>query len=326
MLQNKIKISVVIPVYNAEAYLNRCLDSLFLQDLPSEEYEIIAVDDGSSDNSARILESMAEIHSNLRWITIENRGVGEARNYGCDIAKGQYLLFVDADDYVQPNSLLRIYTVLEKERLDVLVLDYRYVDDKGELPPYIKYAPREEKYKNQVMEGKNFIMFCLPQVVWCSAYRMDFWKKFNFKFLSIRHEDVEIIPRIFYSAERILYLPLTYYYYYKNPNSFMMTYNVDSCYDLIRAMKSVDDFRKQYVKESEVSTFLKDRIAGELLNGLFTGIKSELPNSVLKQVLKEIKNVGLTLLPRKKQGIHAFLYKYYPLVFLYYYKLKKRDK
>lgn len=321
--QNIMKFSIVVPVYNAENYLKSCLESLFSQNLLSEEYEIIAVNDGSQDGSVSILEELAVGHPNLKVVTTENRGVSKARNLGCSLACGKYLLFVDADDYLQKNSLQQLYTILEEHRLDILVTDYEYWNGKGELH-HFSYMSKQKENSEQVMAGKDFMLNCLPQVVWCNVYRMDFWKQHSLQFLPIRHEDEEILPRIFYWADRVLFKPLSFYYYNSNPNSFMMTYDVRACHYLVQAMKSVDVFRKQYVKEEYVNDFFKNLISSRLLAAIVNGARSGLPQSELMAVIREMKEIGFSPLPKGKKGIHAFLYKYIPSCFVAYYRMKKK--
>jgi len=94
----EIKMSIIVPAYNAEKYLERCLDSLVNQDLSTKEYEVIVINDGSTDRTGAILHEYSNRYSYFHCITVENSGVSEARNYGCRKAKGKYFLFVDADD------------------------------------------------------------------------------------------------------------------------------------------------------------------------------------------------------------------------------------
>lgn len=327
MLSNKsqyiLKFSIIVPIYNAERYLERCLTSLFMQDLQPEEYEIIAVNDGSADASEQILQRLSTEHSHLKWVTTVNRGVSEARNYGCQMACGKYLLFVDADDYVQPNLLRQIYDILENHQLDVLVMDYTYWDEKGQKHLFSDtYKHRE--LPTQVMRGKEFMQKCLPQVVWCSAYRTAFWREHHLSYLPIRHEDEEILPRIFYFAERVFFHPVNFYSYVRNPGSFMMNYDVKACHNLIQAMQSVDCFRKQYVKENVVDLFLRNLISARLLSAVVNGAKNGFSQAELLEVVQTIKKCGLSPLPKGKGGFHKFLYAYLPSCFVAYYRFKKK--
>lgn len=157
MNQATTKLSIIIPVYNVEKYLGRCLDSLLKQDLDLADYEIIAVNDGSTDASESILQKYAGEYANLKWVTTANQGVSEARNHGCNMAEGEYLLFVDADDYVAPNTLNQIYQTLVRNQLDVLVMDYTYWDDQNKEHLYSDGFRKKQLLPDKVTRGKVFM-------------------------------------------------------------------------------------------------------------------------------------------------------------------------
>ncbi len=320
------KISIIVPAYNAERYLERCLTSLLKQDLPSNEYEIIVINDGSTDRTGEILDVYSVRFPNLSYVTVVNGGVSEARNYGCSKSTGKYFLFVDADDWLQTNVLQNIYASLEKDRLDVLVMDYHHFSEDRELPKEFGHVPDCLKPGADVFSGTDFMQKYLPQVVWSNAYRTAFWKEHDFSFLPIRHEDEELIPKIFYYAERVKFLPIAFYYYYKNPYSFMMNYDERACFYMLQAMESLDVFRRECVKSEEVSLFLKNLISRRLLTTLRTGIRWGVSASVQREMLKKMKEKGLTPLPKGKSIMHVFLYNHCPSLFIAYYRMKEKKK
>ena len=118
---NKIYFSIIIPVYNCEKYISECLDSCLEQELPSEEYEIICIDDGSTDQSPQILDAYEAKHGNVKVIHKENGGVSTARNAGIEAACGEYIWFVDADDLVQENVLQKIKNIILEHSDDLFV-------------------------------------------------------------------------------------------------------------------------------------------------------------------------------------------------------------
>lgn len=125
--RNRITISVIIPVYNAEKYLEKCLDSIFEQ---SGTFEVVAVNDGSADGSLNILEQYAKKHSNLKIITQKNQGIAGARNTGIKHASNKYITFVDDDDWIEPNAFKLAIPYLKKDRPDVLLTNFYDVYDK----------------------------------------------------------------------------------------------------------------------------------------------------------------------------------------------------
>ncbi|EFK79343.1 hypothetical protein HMPREF9269_0583 [Ligilactobacillus salivarius ACS-116-V-Col5a] len=112
------KISIIVPIYNVEKYLKRSLDSLVNQTL--EDIEIILVDDGSTDNSHKIAEDYKENYSNVLLVTKENGGLSDARNFGLQYASGEYIAFIDSDDYVESQMFERMYNLSENGRKKII--------------------------------------------------------------------------------------------------------------------------------------------------------------------------------------------------------------
>jgi len=115
-----MRLSIIIPVYNVEAYIGECLQSVVQQDISSNEYEVIVINDGSTDNSATILHEFAKQHPNIVVLNQANAGVSTARNAGIEIAQGDYMMFVDSDDYIEPNSLSNLLSFAEQNNVDLL--------------------------------------------------------------------------------------------------------------------------------------------------------------------------------------------------------------
>lgn len=318
------KISIIVPAYNVENYIERCIDSLVYQDLPDDEYEIIVVNDGSTDTTKTILETYTKKETNVFVFSVSNRGVSEARNYGCEKANGKYLLFVDADDWIKPEVLRTLYETMEREQLDLMVMDYRYWDASGELPKALHFADRCRQ-GTDVLSGVEFMQKCLPPVVWSIVYRSSFWHKHHFKFLPIRHEDEELIPRVFYFAERVKFLPLDFYNYYQNQDSFMMNYDERSCFYMLRAMESLETFRLQQVKGDTMNLFFQSLIARNLLKSFKRSVRWGASSEIQRKMIVEMKKSGLSPIVVNKGGFYALLYNYLPLFFIAYYRLKLRN-
>lgn len=149
-----IKLSIIVPIYNVELYLRKCVDSLLAQDY--FDYEIILVDDGSTDNCPTICDDYASKHntSNITHQTCPihvihqaNAGLSAARNSGIKIANGEYIMFVDSDDYIEPNVLAGLIAQIDRDKLDVLRYRLQYVN-----PQYEVYNP----YKSDPFEGNDY--------------------------------------------------------------------------------------------------------------------------------------------------------------------------
>ena len=115
-----VKVSVIVPVYNVENYIEKCLDSLLNQTL--DDIEIIVVNDGSTDNSANIIKE--KYVNKIVYLEKENGGLSDARNFGLPHAKGKYIAFLDSDDYIEPTMYEKMYSVAEKEEADMVECDF----------------------------------------------------------------------------------------------------------------------------------------------------------------------------------------------------------
>lgn len=191
-----VKISVIIPVYNVEKYLSRCLDSIVNQTL--RNIEIICVDDGSTDNSLEILKLYAIKDNRIKIITQENAGAGAARNKGLEIACGEYLYFMDSDDYANTDLLEKLYSKIIKTNSDICICKTRYCSnisisgDQSNKNSYsfspvnlLKKIYYDKKIFNRHNSPKNLFQICnVP--VYTKLYRHEFIKRNGIKFQEIK--------------------------------------------------------------------------------------------------------------------------------------------
>ena len=231
-------LSIIVPVFNVEAYLNKCVASLLDQDLSSVDYEIILVDDGSTDRSGKICDDWADAHENIRVIHQPNGGLSRARNTGIAVARGQYIQFVDADDYLNANVLGAITERAVLHDLDILRINYQNVDEAGRVFEPNKYSKPFVDYSEEVCDGLSF----LNERLGFACYAVQFVTRASllqregngFK-EGIYFEDVEWAPRILLQAKRVASMPTIVYNYLYRRNS--ITRNVD----LNRKRKALDD-------------------------------------------------------------------------------------
>ena len=150
-----MKLSIIIPVYNVEKYVLRCLDSCYRQDLPESDYEVICVDDGSTDNSSSLIETFAKKHNNIVVLHQSNAGQSAARNYGLKKAKGDYIWFIDSDDWIQPNVIKRLLIQAYQENLDTLCFTFQYADENGEITK-ADFTHSQDAVKITTIDGNTF--------------------------------------------------------------------------------------------------------------------------------------------------------------------------
>lgn len=211
-----MKLSIIVPVYNVSKYLAKCLDSLLSQDLKSDEYEIIVVNDGSTDNSGDIAQQYADKYSNIILIKQENQGLSGARNTGIRLAKGKYIQFVDSDDYLEPNVLKNLVDKMDADKLDILRFNYQNVNERYEVyEPYKEHKPFVD-YRDEVCDG---LMFLTERLGYgCYAWQFVIKSELlrcteNLFKVGIYFEDTEWTPRIITHANRVTSTDLMVYNY-----------------------------------------------------------------------------------------------------------------
>ena len=201
-----MKLSIIVPVFNVEAYLQKCVDSLLNQDIPASLYEIILVDDGSTDRSGALCDTLAAGHGNIRVIHQRNRGLSGARNAAIAATAGQYVLFVDSDDFLEPNILGELVRQVEDKDLDILRFNYQNVNDAGAVFEPNKYVKPFVDFSGEVCDGVTFLNERLGYACYACQFmvKTSLLKKEGNGFKEgIYYEDVEWTPRILLQADRV---------------------------------------------------------------------------------------------------------------------------
>ncbi len=209
-----IKLSIIVPIYGVEKYLRKCVDSLLAQNIPSSEYEIILVDDGSPDACPHICDEYATTCKNIRVVHRKNGGLSAARNSGIEIAKGEYLMFVDSDDYIEPNVLKGLLEQVERDKLDVLRYRLQYVNPQYEVyNPYKTDPFRGNDYSEVPTDGVSFLNSRMSTAcyAWAFILRRDLIvvnpltrSSVNTLFTEgIYFEDTDWTPRMLCKARRV---------------------------------------------------------------------------------------------------------------------------
>lgn len=231
-----LKLSIIVPLYNSEKYLPKCLDSLLNQDIPEQDYELILVDDGSPDGSRRIAEDYASRHSNIIVLTQSNKGTSGARNTGIRRASGKYLCFVDPDDYVLENSFAVLLREMEEKNLDVLRFGYLEVDEQYRPTKSCK-NPESPDYSPQVMNGCAFLAdrLGIACYVWSFLFRTSLLKGNDLFFYEGDYfDDTPWLPRVLSLADRVDSVDYKRYYYLIRKNSLVQS---SSSQSIVKKMK-----------------------------------------------------------------------------------------
>jgi len=218
-----VRLSFIIPVYNAEAYLERCILTLYMQGIPEEEFEIIMVNDGSTDNSFAIAQKIANEHKNIKLFTQKNQGSSIARNVALNNAKGKFVSFIDSDDFLIPYTLKQVLEIAEEKQIEICSFKLIVQTSLGD-----KLGSEQNLPKMSVMSGEeainrgvNFWSVCT------SLFSLDFLNQHNIRFSNIIiSEDSEFNMKVYPFAERVIFTDIISYYYYNNIIS--TTKNTDS--------------------------------------------------------------------------------------------------
>lgn len=205
------KLSFIVPVYNTAPYLARCLDSLLAQSF--RDFEILAVDDGSTDESFAILQKYQEKNpEKIRIFQKENGGLSDTRNFALDRAEGEYFSFVDSDDFVTPDFAQTLLEKMEKEGLDMVLCDfYYYYDNKKEVYAPVAKGLSSDPHRETLLSAP---MVCLR------LFRRELFDTIRFQ-KGIYYEDLHLTPRLLPEAKKVGFVPQALYYYYQRSGSIM---------------------------------------------------------------------------------------------------------
>lgn len=250
-----IKFSMVVPVYNTYDYLRKCLDSLVKQKNVQESFEVVIVNDGTPDNSEEIILEYKEKYPNLiKYIKKENGGLSSARNEGVKHCEGEYILFIDSDDYLDLELLSKLETHIKVNNTpDLIRMNSRDVKTNGEV---IKDVVIDET-DNTVQLIKNLMNKQALEIPWGYVYNTKFYKDNNFTYAPRIHEDYGLTPIIIYKAKTMTYLNFIGYNYVEREGSIM----AETQYEKLK--KRVDDMFAQYLTHMQV--IQKDSVKGNLL-------------------------------------------------------------
>ncbi len=296
-----MKLSVIVPVYNVAPYLERCLESCLHQDIEAGEYEIVVINDGSTDSSLSLVEKWAEGKTNIRIHSQENGGLSRARNAGLERAEGEYVWFVDADDSITPDCLGTLLEQCRRDHPDILAVGRsRWRSGTASTHRYNRELTRS------VLSGKEAVkQGCMSSV--CAPFylfRRSFLEENHLRFLpGYFHEDEAFTPVAFYLAGRVSFSEMIGYHAYTREGSIMTTPNPKRAFDLLSIAEKLDEFSKPLPKGDRV--LFSARIA-EVLNQVmkhsvtFTG---EIRDRMQERLWEDRRLLGHMLHSRKSSFV-----------------------
>lgn len=249
-----LKFSLIIPVYNTQDYLRKCLESIVMQNFDKEKFEAIIINDGSTDKSEEIiLEFQKKYPDIIEYVKKENGGVSSARNLGIKKSKGEYLFFVDSDDYLELDILNRLDEILRKDKVDIIRINSRDVKSNGDVIKeiIIKESKDETELIKNIMKEKSL------EVPWGYIFKKSIFVDNKLQFAPQVHEDFGLIPIVLYKAGTIKQLSYIGYNYVERETSL----TAEKEYEKLK--RRVDDMFILYRKHMRI--IKSNNIKGKLL-------------------------------------------------------------
>lgn len=295
-----MKLSIIIPVYNVEEYVSSCLESCLKQDIPRSDYEIIVVNDGSTDGSLKKLVDYQQKYNNIKLINQRNQGLSVARNVGLQHAEGDYIWYVDSDDTIAENCLKEILDQLD-ESIDMLQVCAQYVYEDS-----CKHLPYDYDINwHGIIDGKTAIAFGgLPAPAPFTLYKRKFLLENKLFFVpGLLHEDCEFKPKATYLAKGIKYYKsIVYNYRQRYSGNIKSNFNLRNAECLILVINSLIAFMEDQVQEKECRLGFR-RLISLNSNNIFSGfllINNETDKEKVIKLLNKHKYILKNLILSKK--------------------------
>ena len=246
-----MKFSIIVPVYNVEKYIEKCLESILKQTY--KNYEVIIVNDGSPDNSQKIIDKFIKKDKRFKSYKKENGGLSDARNYGLKFVSGDYILFIDSDDYINKDLLEELNKTINNYKVDLIRFSCTTVDEDGKIIGKENNSEYENIKPELVVRELITRNFVETACLYC--YKKDFWDKYKFTFaVGKLHEDYGLIPLVIYFAKNITSINYLGYYYVQRENSITKTINYK------KVKKGVYDMYDQYLDLVDILSKKQDNI------------------------------------------------------------------
>lgn len=240
------EISVTVPVYNVEKYLERCLNTIINQTF-NLDYEIICVDDGSTDKSGEILNRYAKKYSKIKVIHQENQGLSVARNTAMEYVTGKYTMFVDSDDFIANNALEGLYNFAQNHHSDLVIFDfYRGIPNtKNVQRHYFKNIAQKYAQKPfNISNAEPFVYRYIPVATWLKFYLTDLIKDLKFE-PDLNNQDVPYWDLVYTRAKNVYYLPIPYYFYTIQRNDCITANKGKKAFDVFKAFSLSEKILKE---------------------------------------------------------------------------------
>lgn len=255
------KVSIIVPVYNTEAYLERCLNSLVNQSL--EDIEIIVVNDGTQDDSQTIIDTFRQNYPDkIRAYIKENGGLSDARNYGIERSEGEFIGFVDSDDYVTTDMFEEMYGLARNHEAEMIICNLQKVDENGQVTQRLTQLPNMPEV---IDLEKNFSVFSDISYFACNKlFKRELFENKRFR-KGVHFEDIQLIPQLLLECSIIAQTQNYHYQYFERSDSISKTHTVRG----LDILKAVEDVEVAF-RNSKYSDKKKSFKRFQILEGVYT--------------------------------------------------------
>lgn len=294
-MMSRPKVSIILPVYNVAPYLRQSLDSVIAQTL--KDIEIICVDDGSTDESGKILDEYKEKDKRIKVIHKKNAGTGAARNDGLKVATGECIGFVDPDDWILPNMYERLYNILQDKNLDIVMFTPDVFNDqtqKHEGFLYFQDSNFPKILDDKIFNKDDISPFSYPMCVWNKLYRKKLFDENNIDFAEgLDFEDHKVIFKSLFTAKRIYFIREKLYVYRHSRQGSILSDNDTRMFDHIKIYDIVENILKETGNwESFHQDFLRYKVHNILY--YYTMIKPQYKEEYYKKMVKSLQSTQMS--------------------------------
>jgi glycosyltransferase involved in cell wall biosynthesis len=293
-----MRLSIIIPAYKVEKHIEKCIRSLENQDIPLTDYEIIVTNDGSPDYSAAIVAGLQKVYPNIQLINQENQGVSMARNHAIDQARGNYIMPIDPDDYVLPNTFKRVLEIAEQRQLDVLYLGFEIFDADENPIWHTDYSQQQDKIYNGVQgyyaARGNEVRD--PNRSWGILYRREMIEQYQLRYPKDVPflEDGQFLVKVFSVAQKVGFDNEKFHQRTTSKGSATVTgvYHTQKAIDgFLKAAVGLRSFSKKYAFTDEQKGLINHGLVNYVLLSLLSQFSISKMSGLMKTVAK-IKELG----------------------------------
>lgn len=313
------KVSVIVPVYNVENYIEKCLNTLVNQTI--QDIEIIIVNDGSTDNSKNVIEKFIKKYpEKIVYLEKENGGLSDARNYGLPYAKGEYIAFLDSDDYVEFDMYERMYEVAKKENSDMVECDFIW-----------EYPNKQKQDIGKIYNGKHEMLEKVRVVAWNKLIKRQILNDTQILFpKGYRYEDVEFTYKLIPYLNKVSFLKKPCIHYVQRENSISNSQNertreifnvLDNVINFYKEKNFYDEYKEEleyvYTRYLLCSSLLRmvkiknKEVRNNILNETWEKLNTNFPNWKKNKILTKNKSGK----DKYMKSVNKFTYKIYCIIF-----------